>query len=132
MKIFPDDLLYSREHFWVRVDGDLATIGLTDHGQEKLGEIASLELPETESYVEWNEPFGSIEAAGATIDLISPVSGVVINVNEDITDDAGVINSDPYDTGWLIIVEIGDQEELDDLLESSAYQDFVAQEGELD
>jgi glycine cleavage system H protein len=132
MKIFPDDLLYSREHFWVRVDGDLVTIGLTDHGQEKLGEIASLELPETESYVEWNEPFGSIEAAGATIDLISPVSGVVINVNEDITDDAGVINSDPYDTGWLIIVEIGDQEELDDLLESSAYQDFVAQEGELD
>jgi len=132
MKIFPDDLLYSREHFWVRVDGDLATIGITDHGQEKLGEIVSLDLPETDSYVEWNEPFGSIEAAGASIDLIAPVSGVVINVNDDITDDAGIINSDPYDTGWLIVVEMEDQEELDDLLDAHAYQDFVIQEGELD
>lgn len=132
MKIFPDDLLYSREHFWVRVDGDLATIGLTDHGQDKLGEIASLDLPEADSYVEWNEPFGSIEAAGATIDLIAPVSGVVMNVNDDITDDAVVINSDPYDTGWLIVVEMEDQSELDDLLDASAYQDFVLQEGELE
>lgn len=132
MKIFPDDLLYSREHFWVRVDGDLATIGMTDHGQEKLGEIVSLDLPETDSYVEWNEPFGSIEAAGAAMDLIAPVSGVVINVNDDITDDAGIINSDPYDTGWLIVVEMEDQEELDDLLDAHAYQDFVIQEGELD
>jgi len=132
MKIFPDDLLYSREHFWVRVDGDLATIGLTDHGQEKLGEIVSLDIPEIDSYVEWNEPFGSIETAITTLDLISPVSGVVINVNDDITDDAGIINSDPYDTGWLIVVEMEDQEELDDLLDARAYQDFVIQEGELD
>ncbi len=132
MKIFPDDLLYSREHFWVRVDGDLATIGITDHGQEKLGEIVSLDIPEVDSYVEWNEPFGSIEAATATLDLISPVSGVVINVNDDITDDAGIINSDPYDTGWLLVVEMEDQEELDDLLDARGYQDFVMQEGELD
>jgi glycine cleavage system H protein len=132
MKIFPDELLYSREHFWVRVEGDLATVGLTDHGQEKLGEIVSLDLPETDSYVEWNEPFGSIEAAGATIDLIAPVSGVVINVNDDITDDAGIINSDPYDTGWLLVIEMEDQEELDDLLDAHAYQDFVIQEEELD
>jgi len=132
MKIFPDDLLYSREHFWVRVDGDLATIGLTDHGQDKLGEIISLDLPETDAYVEWNEPFGSIESSGANIDLIAPVSGVVMNVNDDITDDAGVINSDPYDTGWLIVVEMEDQSELDDLLDAAAYQDFVLQEGDLD
>jgi glycine cleavage system H protein len=132
MKIFPDELLYSREHFWVRVEGDLATVGLTDHGQEKLGEIVSLDLPETDSYVEWNEPFGSIEAAGATIDLIAPVSGVVINVNDDITDDAGIINSDPYDTGWLLVIEMEDQEELDDLLDAHAYQDFVIQEEDLD
>ncbi len=132
MKIFPDDLLYSREHFWVRVDGDLATIGLTDHGQDKLGEIVSLDLPETDSYVEWNEPFGSIESSGVTIDLIAPVSGVVMNVNDDITDDAGVINSDPYDTGWLIVVEMEDQSELDDLLDAPAYQDFVLQEGDID
>lgn len=130
MKIFPDDLLYSREHFWVRVDGEIATIGITDHGQERLGEILSLDLPETDSYVEWNEPFGSIEAVGVSSDLISPVSGVVINVNDDLTDDAGIINSDPYDTGWMIVVEMDEPGELDDLLDAHAYQDFVLQEEE--
>ncbi|MFH1911543.1 MAG: glycine cleavage system protein H, partial [Pseudomonadota bacterium] len=93
MKLFPDDLLYSREHVWVRVDGDLATIGVTDHAQEKLGEILLLDLPEVDSYVEKDEPFGSIESAKAVVELISPVSGVIISVNEDITDDIGIINS---------------------------------------
>lgn len=132
MKVFPEDLLYSREHVWVRVEGDIATIGITDHAQEKLGEILSLDLPETDSYVEWNEPFGSIESAKGVVELISPVSGVVISVNEDITDDIGVINSDPHDTGWMIVVEMEDLEELDDLLDVSDYQEFVIQEAEVD
>jgi glycine cleavage system H protein len=132
MKVIPDDLLYSREHVWVRVEGDIATIGITDHAQEKLGEILSLDLPETDSYVEWNEPFGSIESAKGVVELISPVSGVVISVNEDITDDIGVINSDPHDTGWMIVVEMEDLEELDDLLDVSDYQEFVIQEAEVD
>jgi glycine cleavage system H protein len=132
MKIFPDDLLYSREHVWVRVEGDIATIGITDHAQEKLGEALSLDLPEADSYVEWNEPFGSIETAKGVVELISPVSGVVISVNEDITDDIGIINSDPHDTGWMIIVEMEDLEELDDLLDVNGYQEFVIQEAEAD
>jgi glycine cleavage system H protein len=132
MKVFPDDLLYSREHVWVRVDGDIATIGITDHAQEKLGEVLSLDLPETDSYVEWNEPFGSIETAKGVVELISPVSGVVISVNEDITDDIGIVNSDPHDTGWMIIVEMEDLEELDDLLDVRGYQEFVIQEAEVD
>jgi len=132
MKLFPDDLLYSREHVWVRVDGDLATIGITDHAQEKLGEILLLDLPEVDSYVEKDEPFGSIESAKAVVELISPVSGVIISVNEDITDDIGIINSDPHDTGWMIIVEMGDLEELDDLLDTRGYQDFVIREAEVD
>lgn len=132
MKVIPDDLLYSREHVWVRVEGDIATIGITDHAQEKLGEILSLDLPEADSYVEWNEPFGSIESAKGVVELISPVSGVVISVNEDITDDIGIINSDPHDTGWMIIVEMEDLEELDDLLDVSDYQEFVIQEAEVD
>lgn len=132
MKSIPDDLLYSREHVWVRVEGDLATIGITDHAQEKLGEIISLDLPEVDSYVERDEPFGSIESAKAVIELISPVSGVVISVNEDITDDIGVINSDPHDTGWMIIVDLEDPEELDDLLDFRGYQEFVIQEAEVD
>ncbi|MDO9228476.1 MAG: glycine cleavage system protein GcvH [Syntrophales bacterium] len=132
MKVFPDDLLYSREHVWVRVEGDIATIGITDHAQEKLGEVLSLDLPETDSYVEWNEPFGTIETAKGVVELISPVSGVVISVNEDITDDIGIVNSDPHDTGWMIIVEMEDLEELDDLLDASGYQEFVIQEAEVD
>lgn len=132
MKVIPDDLLYSREHVWVRVEGDIATIGITDHAQEKLGEVLSLDLPEADSYVEWNEPFGSIESAKGVVELISPVSGVVISVNEDITDDIGIINSDPHDTGWMIIVEMEDLEELDDLLDVSGYQEFVIQEAEVD
>jgi len=132
MKLFPDDLLYSREHVWVRVDGDLATIGITDHAQEKLGEILMLDLPEADSYVEKDEPFGSIESAKAVVELISPVSGVIISVNEDITDDIGIINSDPHDTGWMIIVEMDDLEELDDLLDTRGYQDFVIREAEVD
>ena len=132
MKTIPDDLLYSREHVWVRVEGDLATIGITDHAQEKLGEIISLDLPAVDSYVERDEPFGSIESAKAVIELISPVSGVVISVNEDITDEIGVINSDPHDTGWMIIVDLEDPEELDDLLDVRGYQEFVIQEAEVD
>ena len=131
MKLFPDDLLYSREHVWVRVDGDLATIGITDHAQEKLGEILLLDLPEVDSYVEKDEPFGSIESAKAVVELISPVSGVIISVNEDITDDIGIINSDPHDTGWMIVVELDDLDELDDLLDTDGYQEFVIREEEI-
>jgi glycine cleavage system H protein len=132
MKTFPDDLLYSREHVWVRVEGDLATIGITDHAQDKLGEIISLDLPEVDAYVERDEPFGSIESAKAVVELISPVSGVVITVNDDITDDIGIINSDPHDTGWMIIVNMDDPDELEELLDTRGYQDFVIEETEVD
>ena len=129
MKVFPDDLLYSREHIWVRVDGDLATIGITDYAQENLGEVVSIELPEVDSDVERDEPFGTIEsAAKGVVELISPVNGEVISANEDIGDDIGIINSDPHDTGWLIIVEMTDIDELDDLLDAREYHDFIDQE----
>ena len=132
MKSVPDDLLYSREHVWVRVEEDLATIGITDHAQEKLGEILSLDLPGADSYVERDEPFGTIESAKAVIELISPVSGVVIGVNEDITDEIEVINSDPNETGWMIIVDLEDPTELDDLLDARGYHEFLIQEAEVD
>jgi glycine cleavage system H protein len=132
MKVFPDDLLYNREHAWVRVEGDLATIGITDYAQEKLGEILAIELPEVDSYVERDEPFGTIESAKGVFELISPVSGEVLNVNEDILDDIGIINSDPHDTGWMVTLEMSDSEELDDLLDSREYHDFVLKEAESD
>jgi glycine cleavage system H protein len=130
MKVFPDDLLYNREHTWVRVEGELATIGITDYAQENLGEILAVELPEIDSYVERDEPFGTIESAKGVFELISPVSGEVISVNEDILDDIGIINSDPHDTGWMIVLGMKDLEELDDLLDSREYHDFVLKEAE--
>ncbi|HDQ03379.1 MAG TPA: glycine cleavage system protein GcvH [Deltaproteobacteria bacterium] len=128
MKLFPEDLLYSREHIWVRIDGYMATIGITDFAQESLGEILSVEFTDTDSYIERDEPFGSIESTKAVVDLISPVSGSVISINEDINDDIGIINSDPHDTGWLIAVEMDDLDQLEDLLVASAYNDYIAQE----
>ena len=132
MKVFPDDLLYNREHAWVRVEGELATIGLTDYAQENLGEILAIELPEVDAYVERDEPFGTIESAKGVFELLAPVSGEVISVNEDILDDIGIINSDPHDTGWMIVVGMKDLEELDDLLDSREYHDFVLKEAEGD
>jgi glycine cleavage system H protein len=132
MKVFPDDLLYNREHAWVRVEGELATIGITDYAQEKLGEILAIELPEIDSYVERDEPFGTIESAKGVFELISPVSGEIVSVNEDILDDIGIVNSDPHDTGWMITLEMSDTEELDDLLDSREYHDFVLKEAESD
>jgi glycine cleavage system H protein len=130
MKVFPEDLLYSREHIWVRVDGELATLGITDYAQEKLGEIISVEFSEVDSYVERDEPFGSIECSKAFVELISPVTGEIVNVNDDIVDDIGIINSDPHDTGWMVVIEMEDPEELDDLLDARGYRDFVLNEAE--
>jgi glycine cleavage system H protein len=132
MKVFPEDLFYSREHIWIRVDGDMATLGITDYAQESLGEVLSVEFPEIDGYVERDETFGSIESTKAVIDLISPVSGTIVSINEDITDDIGIINSDPHDTGWLVVIEMDDLEQLDDLLDATGYHDFIMQEEEAD
>jgi glycine cleavage system H protein len=128
MKVFPEDLLYSREHIWVRVDGDMATLGITDYAQERLGEVLSVEFPEIDTYVERDETFGSIESTKAVVDLIASVSGTVVSINEDIVDDIGIINSDPHDTGWLAVIEMDDMTQLDDLLDASGYHDFIMQE----
>ena len=128
MKVFPEDLLYSREHIWVRVDGDLATMGITDYAQESLGEILSIEFPQIDAYVERDESFGSIESTKAVVDLIASVSGTIASVNEDINDDIGIINSDPHDTGWLVVIEMDDMAQLDDLLNAAGYHDFIMQQ----
>jgi glycine cleavage system H protein len=128
MKVFPEDLLYSREHIWVRVDGDMATLGITDYAQESLGEILSIEFPEIDTYIERDEVFGSIESTKAVVDLISSVSGTVVSINEDIIDDIGIINSDPHDMGWLIVIAMEDVVELDDLFDARGYNDFIMQD----
>jgi glycine cleavage system H protein len=128
IKIFPEELLYSREHHWVRVEGNLASVGITEHAHEKLGELYSIELSEMFSFVERDEQFGTLEANKTTLELISPVTGEVVNVNEELLDDVGIITSDPYDTGWLIVIEMSNQDELDDLLTAKEYREYLAGE----
>jgi len=122
---YPDDLLYSREHTWVRVEGNMATIGITDYAQEKLGEIFSVDLPPVDTYVEQDEPCGTIEASKAVAEIISPISGDTIGINEEIADDVGIVNSDPYNTGWMIMVSMSDASELDNLLDADEYTDYI-------
>lgn len=125
---FTDDLLYSRENTWVRIDGNVATVGITDYAQEALGEILSIDLPLVDTDVEQDESFGSIESSKIVAELISPVSGTVISVNEDLSDDLSNINSDPYTTGWMIIVDMNDPSELDNLLDSDEYDESIEME----
>jgi len=129
---FPDDLIYSSDHTWARVDGTIATVGITDYAQDKLDEILSVELFPIDSSVEQGEPFGVIESVKVTTELISPVSGEIISVNEDLADDVGILNSDAYDTGWMIAVEIRDAGELDALLDAEAYADYIEASEEAD
>ncbi|MCK7504382.1 MAG: glycine cleavage system protein GcvH [Desulfobacterales bacterium] len=106
----------------------MATLGITDYAQESLGEILSIEFPEVDTYVERDEAFGSIESTKAVVDLIASVSGTIVSVNEDINDDIGIINSDPHDTGWLVVIEMDDMEQLDELLDAAGYHDFIMQQ----
>jgi glycine cleavage system H protein len=127
MKVLPEDVLYSSEHVWVRVDGSMATIGITDYVQERLGDILSVEFLEADTYVERDETFGSIESVKEVVDLIAPVSGTIVIVNEDIIDDSDIINRDPYDTGWLIIIEMDNLDQIEDLMAASSYHDLITQ-----
>jgi glycine cleavage system H protein len=128
MKDFPEDIIYSAEHIWLRVDGNMATIGITDYAQERLGDILSVEFIENDTYVERDETFGSIESVKEVLDLISPVSGTVVVINEDILEDVNIINRDSFDTGWLVVIEMDNLEQLEDLLTASNYHDLITQE----
>lgn len=121
----PEELKYSKEHLWIRVEGDKAVIGITDHAQNELGIITSVELPAVGDELEQDDSFGSIEARKTVADLYSPVSGTVLEVNIEVGDSPGQINDDPYDSGWLIMVEMSDPEELKLLLTADDYAEAV-------
>ena len=123
--IIKDDLLYTESHEWVRVDGDLAIIGISDFAQHELGEIVFVELPEVGTKVSGGEPCGSIEAVKAVEDLISPVSGKVEEKNSDLEDSPDLINKSPYEDGWLIKVRLSNSEELENLLSAVEYQKII-------
>lgn len=124
----PDDLKYHKEHTWIRPSGTKVTIGITDYAQEALGDIVFIDLPEVDTETEANSEIGEIESTKATSSIISPVSGRVIKVNEDLTETPEVVNDDPYGKGWIAVIEIDDAAELDDLMDSSEYAKFVEEE----
>lgn len=123
--MIPEDLKYSKEHEWVKTEGDTATVGITDYAQGELGDIVFVELPKVGSKVEYMKPFGTIEAVKAISDLFSPLSGEVVEANSQLESDASVINSDPYGEGWIIRLKISDPGELDKLLSAAEYKSEI-------
>ncbi|UCD94827.1 MAG: glycine cleavage system protein GcvH [Candidatus Zixiibacteriota bacterium] len=121
----PAELKYTKEHEWVKVDGSVVVVGITDYAQGELGDIVFVELPSVGTEVKAMEPFGTIEAVKAVSDLFSPISGKIAEANPVLEDDPMVINRDPYGEGWMIKVEIGDPAELDGLLDSEAYEKLI-------
>jgi len=127
---FPNDLKYSRSHEWVRVEGSEAVVGLTDYAQEELGDIVYIELPEEGGEVEKETAFGVVESVKATEDLFSPVSGKVVEVNSPLDDSPEMVNEDPYGDGWLIRLEMTDQDEIKELMNAEQYHAYVEAESE--
>jgi glycine cleavage system H protein len=124
----PPGLRYSKEHEWVAAEESVATIGITDHAQEQLGEIVYIELPSIGEKVSKDDPFGVVESVKAVSDIYAPVSGTVLEVNEDLAESPEVVNEDPYGDGWLIKVKVSDPADLDDLMDSDEYEQMVARE----
>jgi len=123
---FPDELLYSAEHLWVRREEDgLVTVGITDFAQDQLGKVIYVDLPEEDDEVSFGEEMGAIESSKSVSDLISPITGVVVEVNQALEDQPDVINQEPYDRGWLAVVRPED-DLSQELMESAAYQESLA------
>jgi glycine cleavage system H protein len=123
----PEELQYTRSHEWVRTEGDTATIGITDHAQDELGDVVFVELPEVGATFDAGDSFGTVESVKAVSDLYTPVGGEVTEVNEALSDQPEKINEDPYGEGWIVKLRVSD--EGSDLLSASDYEQFVEEEG---
>jgi glycine cleavage system H protein len=119
---YPDDVKYHPEHDWARIDGDVATFGITWYAQDQLGEVVFVEPPEVGKSVSKDEPYAEIESVKAVSDVVAPLSGEVVEVNAVLSDSPEKINEDPYGDGWLVKVRMSDVSEVDDLLDREAYE----------
>ncbi len=127
---FPEDVKYSKEHEWVLVEGNVATVGITDYAQEQLGDIVYIELPEVGTEVTKDTPYAEVESVKAVSDVYAPLSGTIVEVNEDAVDAPETLNESPYDDGWLIKVKLSEPGEIDDLMTSEDYEQMLAEEEE--
>jgi glycine cleavage system H protein len=123
---YPDDLKYHPEHDWARVDGDVATLGITWYAQDQLGEVVFFDPPEVGKTINKDAPYAEVESVKAVSDVIAPVSGEIVAVNEALADSPEQINDDPYGEGWLVRVRLSDPSELDSLLDSESYESSLS------
>ena len=125
---YPDDLRYHREHDWARIEGDTATLGITWYAQDALGEIVHYEPPDEGGSLARDESYGEVESVKAVSDVISPLSGEVVEVNRKVVEEPETINEDPYGEGWLVKIRLSDSAEADDLLDAAAYRKLLEAE----
>ncbi len=125
---FPDELKYTEEHEWVLVEDGVVSVGITDFAQDSLGDVVFVELPEVGTVLEVGKPFGVVESVKAVSDVYAPVSGEVIEINEELQDMPELINTSPYEDGWMLKIKLADNVELEDLMDADDYQNFVEEE----
>ncbi|MDQ0247295.1 glycine cleavage system H protein [Bacillus fengqiuensis] len=121
----PKELRYSEEHEWVKTEGNLVRVGITDFAQSELGDIVFVELPEVGATVQADEPFGSVESVKTVSELYAPISGKVVEVNEDLNDNPEFVNESPYEKAWMIVIEPSDASEADNLMSAEEYENMV-------
>lgn len=124
MKVL-DNLKYTPDHEWLKVDGNIAVVGITDYAQKELGDIVYIEVETVGETIEKGEPFGTIEAVKTVSDMFMPVSGEVLEFNEELTSNPELVNQDPYDKGWVVKIKISDPTQINDLLDATAYKESV-------
>jgi glycine cleavage system H protein len=127
---YPEDLKYTKEHEWVRVENGNARVGITSYAQDQLGDVVFVELPEVGTELKAGAMFATVESVKAVSDVYAPVSGTIVEVNEALNDSPELVNEDPYNDGWMIVIELSDPSELDNLMDSKAYQKMVEEGGE--
>ena len=126
----PEDLHYSKDHEWIRVEGDTGTVGVTDYAQHSLGDVVYVELPKVGEQFGANESFGSVESFKAVSEVFCPVTGEVTEVNETLSDEPEKVNSDPYGAAWMIKVRMSNSGEVDKLMNAAEYEDYIKAEAE--
>jgi len=121
----PAELKYTKDHEWARIEGDVATVGITDYAQSELGDIVFVELPEVGKKTKQSDSFGTIEAVKAVSDLFAPLSGEIIEINHHLSDQPEVINKDPYGAGWLVKIKVNNKSEISKLLDKTKYEELI-------
>ena len=123
--MYPDDFYYSKDHEWLRIDGENATVGITDFAQKQLGDVVYVELPQPGALLEFHQSIGVIESVKAVSDIYSPVSGEVIEINEELNESPELVNEDPHEKGWIVRIKIKNKTELENLMSASEYEKFL-------